>query len=279
MKKFITFALVAVLLCAALCTSAFAAEEKVFWVSHFNDSTAEGAGVIFTETPTEGCQWWVIFAFAPTGTENVYEVTAVVDGTADGTASPMETPEGGFLYGLNTGNDWPTVLATAGATGDGATGQWFDNADYASKPNYINDNNNAAMADAKSTFAVGTKIEITGVDFDTLELPTSTSDKMWYEAGYVCTATYKLFEGDAGDAPATSEAESEEAESEDETSAPAAESKEDTSKTESKADASVADSSDAPAESDGMPMWVIALIVVAVLAVVAVVVVVILKKK
>lgn len=279
MKKFITFALVAVLLCAALCTSAFAAEEKVFWVSHFNDTTAEGAGVIFTETPTEGCQWWVIFAFAPTGTENVYEVTAVVDGTADGTAVPMETPEGGFLYGLNTGNDWPSVLAGAGATGDGATGQWFDNADYAAKPNYVNDNNNAAMADAKATFAVGTKIEITGVDFDTLELPTSTSDKMWYEAGYVCTATYKLFEGEAGDAPATSETESE-AESEAETSAPAAtESKEDTSKTESKADASVADSSDAPAEDGGLSPVVIAIIAVAVLAVVAAVVVVILKKK
>ncbi len=277
MKKFITFALVAVLLCAALCSSAFAAEEKAFWVSHFNDSTPEGAGVIFTEKPTEGCTWWVMFAFAPTGTENVYEVTAVVDGTGDGSAGPMDVPEGGFVYGLNTGNDWPTVLANAGATGDGATGQWFDNADHAAKPNYINDNNNAAMADAKATFTVGTKIELIGVDFDTLTVPTSTPDKNWYDADYVCTATYKLFEGEAGDAPANSEDASAE-NSEDETSAPApTESKSDD---DSKAPAtSSADSSDAPADDAGMPTWVIVLIIVAAVAVVAVVVIVIVKKK
>ena len=253
MKKFITFALVAVLLCAALCSSAFAAEEKPFFVTHFNDPYPEGAGVVFTD-PYEHAGWWLHVVFEPVnGVENTYKITNIVSGLNDGTATPQEIPEGGFVWAANYGNDYPALNM-----GD---------------IDYTNPNCNAALADAL-TWTVGQMFTITGLDLEALTVPTSTPDVQWYEDAYVCTATYTLYEGDA---PANSEDASAE-NSEDETSAPApTESKSDD---DSKAPAtSSADSSDAPADDAGMPTWVIVLIIVAAVAVVAVVVIVIVKKK
>ncbi len=256
MKKFITFALVAVLLCAALCSSAFAAEEKPFFVTHFNDPYPEGAGVIFTDS-YEHCAWAIHVVFEPvSGVENTYKITNIVSGLSDGTATPQEIPEGGFVWASNYGNDYPTL-----GLGD---------------IDYTNPNCNAAITDAL-TWTIGQMFTITGLDLEAMTVPTSTPDVQWYEDAYVCTATYTLYEGEAGDAPATSDDASVE-DSEDDTSAPApTESKSDN---DSKAPAtSTADSSDAPADDAGMPVWVIVLIIVAAVAVVAVVVIVIVKKK
>ena len=253
MKKFITFALVAVFLCAALCSSAFAAEEKVFWVTHFNDPYPEGAGVVFTE-PYEHAGWWIHVVFEPVNVENTYKITAIVDGTPDGSATPQDIPEGGFVWAANYGNDYITL-------GQGDT-------------NFTNEAVRTAITEAL-TWQVGQMYTFSGLDLDTLEVPTTTAGTNWYDAGYVCTATYTLYEGDVPDAPATSADASEDG---DDASAPAdTESKTDN---ESKAPAtSDADSSAASADDAGVPMWVIALIVVAALAVVAVVVIVIVKKK
>ncbi len=256
MKKFITFALVAVLLCAALCTSAFAAEEKPFFVTHFNDPYPEGAGVVFTD-PYEHAGWWLHVVFEPVnGVENTYKITNIVSGLSDGTATPQEIPEGGFVWAANYGNDYPALNL-----GD---------------IDYTNPNCNAAITDAL-TWSVGQMFTISGLDLEALTVPTSTPDVAWYEDSYVCTATYTLYEGDV---PATSDGEPTD-DSEDDTSAPAdTESKTESKDDESKAPAtSSADSSDAPADDAGMPIWVIALIVVAAVAVVAVIVIVIIKKK
>ncbi len=256
MKKFLTFALVAVLLCAAFCTSAFAeetpAEEKVFWVTHFNDPYPEGAGVVFTEE-YEHAGWWIHVVFEPVNVENTYKITNIVSGLADGSATPQAIPEGGFVWAANYGNDYITL-------GQGDT-------------NFTNAACNTAITEAL-TWQVGQMFTFKGLDLDTLEVPTTTAGTNWYDASYVCTATYTAYTGEVPDAPATPD------DSKDDSST-VTESKGDESvkNDESKAPVSAEDSSAAEDAEDGIPTWVIVLIVIAVVAVVAVVVVFVVKKK
>ncbi len=143
---------------------------KTFWLTHYNNNTIEGAGVIFTEAYT-GASWWLHVAFAPTDVENVYEIVAISDGTSDGSGVAQTIPEGGFVYGLNLGNDYPTI-----------NGSGID---------YTSPNCNSALADAK-TWRVGDKLQISGLNLTAKTIPTSTPSVMWYDDAYVCTANYVL---------------------------------------------------------------------------------------
>ena len=144
-------------------------DPQLFWVSHYNDGFVEGSGVIFTEEDTAG-GWWLHVAFAPVaGTENIYEITAITNGLADGSASTVALPDGGFVWAANYGNDYPTLYP-----------------DDPTAINFVNDNCTSAIEAAKN-WTVGDKFQISGVDFE--NIPTTTPDANWYDASYVCTAT------------------------------------------------------------------------------------------
>ena len=199
MKKVVSLlvsVLIAVLLTAFAVVPA-SAEEDVFWFSAYNDTMIEGAGVVFNK-PFTDCTWWILVAFAPVeGADNAYEITAMVDGVADGSASPLDVPEGGFVYGLNTGNDWASIVEQAKAAGNLESQWWYssyqNDPDYYST-NFVNDACNSMIATVR-TWSVGDKFVITGIDFETNTPPTSTPDLAWYSDDYVCVATYSVYTG------------------------------------------------------------------------------------
>ena len=144
---------------------------SMFWVTHFNDGTAEGAGSIFTEADNAG-GWWIHVAFAPTeveGLENIYEIVALTNGLADGTATAVDVPEGGFVWAINYGNDY--ISLNMGDT------------------DFTSPNCNGMVEQAK-LWAVGDKIQFAGLDLEGLTIPTDTPDTLWYDDAYVCTATW-----------------------------------------------------------------------------------------
>ena len=147
-------------------------EWKPMFVTHFNNNTVEGSGVIMTEA-YDGAVWWIHVALAPVaGLDGVYEVTAISDGTPDGKGVAQAIPEGGFVYSLNTGNDYPSL-------GMGDT-------DYTSPAC------SAMIADVQ-TWKVGDKFVFEGLDLEGKTVPTSTPDTNWYDDAYVCTAKYAAY--------------------------------------------------------------------------------------
>ncbi len=148
-------------------------EAEMFWVTHFNDGTSEGAGAIFTETDTAG-GWWIHVAFAPAQVEdleNVYEIVEITNGLSDGSATTVAVPEGGFVWAINTGNNYPTI---------NPDGSGID---------YTSPNCNGMIASAQ-LWRVGDKMQFAGLDLENLTVPTETADTMWYDDAYVCTATW-----------------------------------------------------------------------------------------
>ena len=143
-------------------------EFQQFWVTHYNDGFVEGSGVIFTEMDTAG-GWWLHVAFAPVDVEKgIYEIVAITNGLPDGSATVVEFPEGGFVWGANYGNDYPTI-----------------NPGDPSAINYTSESCTSFINFA-TTWAVGDRFAIDGVDFE--NVPTSTPEIKWYDASYVCTA-------------------------------------------------------------------------------------------
>lgn len=155
-------------------------EAQMFWVTHYNNSLEEAAGAVFSTTDTSDL-WWTHVAFKPVeDKENVYEIVEISVGVGTGAGHALAVPEGGFVYGINTGNDYPTLAA-----------QNPDIADYQGKPNYTNDNTFSMVA-AMGQWKVGDQLLIQGVDFENYsEVPTETPDTLYYEEGYVCTATWQ----------------------------------------------------------------------------------------
>ena len=147
---------------------------KTFWVTHFNDNSSEGAGSIFTQEYT-GCGWWVHAAFKPVeGLENVYELVEKSDGASNGTATPLAIPEGGFVYAVNTGNDWITL----------------NNDEH--NVNFKNAGANASLSAIRS-MRIGDKVQFSGLNLDTLRIPTTTEYIDYYSEGYICTAQYAKY--------------------------------------------------------------------------------------
>lgn len=158
------------------------AEPSEFWVTHYDDYTQEGAGMILTADAAisswDGA-WCDHYAFKPIdGVENGYELVELSYGTiADGDATyngsgkTPALPEGGFIYSTSIGNNY--------------TSEGID----ASKPDYVNDACNAQISRSR-TWKVGDQFIITGVDLEGKTVPKSSGDDiMWYQDGYVCTAT------------------------------------------------------------------------------------------
>ncbi len=175
MKRISAFLIALLLVCLCLpVTGAMAAEEKSFHVTHFNDNTSEGAAVIFTE-PYTGAVWWLHVAFEPVeGIKNGYKIVNISDGTGAGNGIALDIPEGGFVWAANFGNDYP-------ALGMGGT-------------NYTNEATSAAITEAK-TWSIGNILVIEGLDLENKTVPTTTPDTIWYDASYICTSTFKPYEG------------------------------------------------------------------------------------
>ncbi len=147
---------------------------KTFWVTHFNDNSAEGAGSIFTQAYT-GCGWWVHASFKPVeGLKNVYELVEKSDGASNGTATPLTIPEGGFVYAVNSGNDWTTINN--------------DPHDV----NFKNKGSSDSMSAIRS-LRIGDKIRFSGLNLETMRIPTTTEYIDYYSEGYVCTAQYEKY--------------------------------------------------------------------------------------
>ena len=182
MKKFLGIFLAMVTVCA-LCLSALAEantedgekSSELFWVTHYQDGTSEGAGVIFTEEDTAG-GWWIHVAFRPVGTDGVYEIVEITNGLSDGKAEQVAVPKDGFVWAANYGNDYISL-------GSGDT-------------DYTSENCSAAIARAEK-WSVGQQFRIDGIDFQTV--PTDTPDLKWYDEGYVCTATITAYQAPEGD--------------------------------------------------------------------------------
>lgn len=144
---------------------------KVFWVTHFNTGNPEGAGTIFTNEYS-GCGWWYHVSFKPVeGLDNVYEVVEKTDGTSNGKATPLTVPEGGFVWAVNTGNDYITLNKDPEAV------------------NYTSQASKNALAEAKK-LKVGDRYIFSGLNLDTKEAPTTTPYIDWFSSKYVCTAVY-----------------------------------------------------------------------------------------
>ena len=156
------------------------------WLTHYNDPSVEGAGVIFTEADTAG-DWWNHAAFAPVeGEENVFEIVEICSGT-DGHAYRLEVPEGGFVYAVNVGNNWPAL--TEGMTGDGSSGVWYDDEEHVNMPNYVNAGSVEMTYRMIREWQAGLRFSFEGIDLKSFTVPTSTPETPWYSRDYVCTAS------------------------------------------------------------------------------------------
>ena len=157
------------------------------WLTHYNEADAEGAGVIFTEADTAG-EWCSHVAFAPVkGEPGVYEIVDISFGE-EGQGRALAIPEGGFVYCVNLGNNWP--LLTRGLTGDGSSGLWYDDEEHINMPNYQSDNSVDMMHTVYRNWSVGLWFSFEGLDLVNFTVPTTTPDLRWYDEGYVCTATF-----------------------------------------------------------------------------------------
>ena len=152
------------------------AEWKDLWLTHYNDNTAEGSGVAFTDAYT-GANWWLHVAFAPVeGSKAAYEIVAISDGTDVGDGVAQAIPEGGFVYCLNYGNDYPAL-------------------GYADSIDYATDGARAMIEDVMTNWTIGDKFVFEGLNLTNKTVPTSTPDVEWYKDGeYVCTGKYKVYE-------------------------------------------------------------------------------------
>ncbi len=150
---------------------------KLFWLTHYNNNSVEGAGTIFTDTYLGGA-WFLHIAFKPTNVENVYQITAISDGTDVGDGTPLAIPNGGFVYCLNYGNNYPEV---------NADGSGID---------YTSPNCSSATNDAM-TWKVGDMLRISGIDTLNKTIPTTTVNTNWYDDNYVCTANYVMYDPNA----------------------------------------------------------------------------------
>ena len=140
---------------------------KPFWVTHIADPTIEGAGSIFTSSYTGG-GWWIHVAFKPVANlDGVYEIAQISNGLADGKASALEIPSGGFVWAANKGNNYIDL-----GIGD---------------IDYTSPNCDAALEMAL-TWKIGDQFTFHGINPIDPAVSTSTIGTKWYDDAYVCTS-------------------------------------------------------------------------------------------
>lgn len=94
--------------------------ENMFYLTHYNNFTVEGAGVIFTDpakynqhsTAANNAKWWNHVAFKPSdkGDGCGWEIVDISLGVRNGKGVTLDIPEGGFVYAENSGNNYIHVI-------------------------------------------------------------------------------------------------------------------------------------------------------------------------
>ncbi len=150
--------------------------DNFFWVTHYNEWYSEGAGVVFTEYYPEGTYLWglhVAFDYVATvNGENVYQITDISNGLADGGASALSIPDDGFVWVINAGNDYPSLGTDA--------------PDFTSPACFH-------MIDIATQWQIDDKFTFYDVDFS--NVPTTTPDINWYDDDYYCTSRFYTYDG------------------------------------------------------------------------------------
>ena len=159
-------------------------EARTFWLTHYNDGAAEGAGSIFPAPDTAGV-WAAHVAFKPVS-EDVYEIVEISDGVAGaGNGVKLKVPEGGFVWAVNKGNDWPSLIENA------VGNEWFCDDVHKAMPDYTSVACDTMIIDVRS-WRGGDRIRFSGIDPKGQTVPTDTPELGWYEPDYVCTATWEF---------------------------------------------------------------------------------------
>lgn len=149
---------------------------EMLWLTHFGNSTVEGAGSVFTEAYS-GAAWWLHVAFAPVEGSDAYKIVEISNGLSAGNGKALAIPEGGFVWAANYGNDYPAIYER-----DPVNNSWCANT-----PDYTSTNCSSMITRALS-WKVGDMFLFSGLDLASKTVPTATSDLVWYSEGYVCTA-------------------------------------------------------------------------------------------
>lgn len=194
MKKVIVLLLTATMLCMAFTVGGYAygATDGKLTVTHIDDSfDLEGAGMILTPATgktigTKGTfAWWVVVVFDWDTDQNAY-IVKQVNSAMNSDKSSIEIPETGFVYCVNTGNNWPELYAQDPTT----------YAAYKDKPNYKNDAANNSFNYA-AAITVGSKAYLYCTDI--LNSTVENNGKNWYDDAYVSNSYIKIGSPDGDD--------------------------------------------------------------------------------
>lgn len=104
---------------------------------------------------------------------------------APGNGVALEVPEGGFVWAINKGNDWPALIESA------VGNEWYYDDAHKAMPDYTSVACDTMITDVRS-WLVGDQIRFTGIDLEGQTVPTDTPELGWYEPDYVCTATWEF---------------------------------------------------------------------------------------
>jgi len=162
MKKLSLFLCIAILLAIiplSVSASEYGAKSQKLVITHINETaTYEGAGIVYTKSSdgTIGSygsfDWWTAIVFDWSAADKCYTVTEV--NSASGTPkSTIVIPEKGFVYCVNTGNNWPELYAKDPTT----------YAAYANSPDYTSEHTTESLNYANS-LKIGDKAYLYGTD-------------------------------------------------------------------------------------------------------------------
>ncbi|HAN20555.1 MAG: hypothetical protein A2Y15_01040 [Clostridiales bacterium GWF2_36_10] len=159
---------------------AYGSTDNKLIVTHLNTASTEGAGVILTpttgETVSSGYNWWMLFTFDWNETDNCYKVTKVQTNANNSDKSTTVIPENGFVYAVNTGNNY----SSSGGI------------------NYITTSVTNSYNYAK-TLTVGAKAYVYNTDIKNDVIDNNGVN--WYESTYVSNSYIKIGTPDATGTP------------------------------------------------------------------------------
>ncbi len=194
MKKLSFLLCIALLLCTlSICAAAnsYGSETQKLVITHINEpATYEGAGIIYTEssdgtlTQYGSFDWWYAVAFEWSDSDGCFLVTEVnsVAGTSKGA---MKVPANGFVYCVNTGNNWPELYAKDPVTYAG----------YADAPDYTSAHTDASFAYVTS-LKVGDKAYLYGTDPDNKVI--TNNGALWYTDDFESGSYIKIGSEESG---------------------------------------------------------------------------------
>lgn len=188
MKKLALVLCLALLLptfCVIAGAADYGTDTQKLVITHINETASyEGAGIIYTKssdgtlTPYGTFDWWYSVSFEWSDSDGCYVVSAV--NTATGTAKGTTViPENGFVYCINTGNNWPELYAQDPVT----------YASYADAPDYTSPHANDSFAYV-ANLKIGDKAYLYGTD--PVNNVISNNGALWYSDDFTSNSFIKI---------------------------------------------------------------------------------------